>query len=71
MGVFLHRDPVWTKEGTLVCRGLREKGEILLGDDVYWGIREIRKRRLWNRATLSIGGTAGIPGGGVPVSGTL
>jgi hypothetical protein len=24
MGVFLQRGPVWTMEGTLVCRGLRK-----------------------------------------------
>jgi hypothetical protein len=64
MGVFLHRGPVWTTEGTLVCRGLRDKGEILSGDPVYWGILEIRKRRLWNRATLSIGAPLGNLEGG-------
>ena len=59
MGVFLHRGPVWTMEGTLVCRGLRQKGGILSGDPVHWGTREIRKRRLWNRATISIGSPPG------------
>jgi len=41
MGIFLHRGLVWTME-------------ILSEHPVLWGIREIR-RRLWNRATLSIG----------------
>jgi hypothetical protein len=64
MGVFLHRGSLWTMERTLVCRRLREKGEILSRDSVYWGVREICKRRLWNRATLSIGAPPGNLKGG-------
>jgi len=36
----------------LVYRLLREKGEILSGDLVCWGLREICNRRLWKGASF-------------------
>jgi hypothetical protein len=44
--------------------GDSEEGETLSGDLVYWGHREIYRRRLWKGASLSIGAPLGNLGEG-------
>jgi hypothetical protein len=47
-------------EGMLFYWGFEKKVKFALsGDLVYWGMREICKRRLWKWATLSIGAPLG------------
>jgi reverse gyrase len=48
------------------------KGEILFYQEtMFWGLRKICKRRLWKRASFSIGAPLGNMEGGGPLLATL
>jgi hypothetical protein len=60
VGVWFHRAPVM---GNMVGPS-REGWGFFYQKNFYWGIRETCKRRLWKRATISIGAPTGEHGGG-------
>ena len=63
MGDFLNRGPTGgTREGKLLCRGLWQKGEILIYQEALFigeSTRFEKKKKLWKRASLSIGAPLG------------
>jgi hypothetical protein len=65
IGICFHRGPILgNMGGTLVSWGLWERREIsFIIRRILWGVQEIRKRRLWKQATLSIRAPVGKPGG--------
>ena len=65
MGVCFLRDPVLGNMGERSFRRAFDgRVRFFLSVELFWGIRETRKRRLWNRATLSIGAPFGEHVGG-------
>jgi len=57
--------PVW---GNMKCcsflRDFESRVRFFYQQNLYWGIRETHKRRLWKRASLSIGAPLGNREGG-------
>jgi len=65
-GICFHRGPVLGNMGGGSFPGafeIREKFPFYQ-KKFYWGIQETCQRRLWKRATVSIGATVGVRGGG-------
>jgi hypothetical protein len=59
------KEPRWGNMDWAPLPGtLRDEWDFILsGDPVYWGLREVCKRRFWERTSFSMGAPLGEPGG--------